>query len=177
MTDDLHTFIDTHRAALHTRDDGALMIRPASLLASGELDFARANAPAIVDALQAPHETKPPDEVVITPAAVQALDNILDAEEASVGAVMRLAEADMERRQRQYRRDELATWDEGKVRRMAEAGKLTADDVHEWRSARSALLSRAAIMRHRSAGNTTYGAGKFADGPRTDQTREIRRRR
>jgi hypothetical protein len=135
---ELADFIDTHHTALHAQEDGTLVLRPASALSLEEQEYAREHRDAIVAKLLHPGG-KDRDELVLAPPAVQVLDNLLDGEEERA---VQAAEARSAARVERHNLDMMATWSPGKVRRLAQDGKLTPDDVRAWHTAHRALVMR-----------------------------------
>jgi hypothetical protein len=78
--------------------------------------------------------------------ALLALDNILADEaarnEQDQRATVEAAEARAQREALMRKADVMATWDEGKVRALAAAGRLTPEDVQLWHVVREELLRR-----------------------------------
>lgn len=65
----------------------------------------------------------------------------VESEGAQVAVVAEVARRSA-RRKRQYRLHVMATWGPEKVERLAEAGRLTAEDIRDWRAARRELERR-----------------------------------
>jgi hypothetical protein len=68
-----------------------------------------------------------------------------EAEQSERDAAAWIAETQRRHRarQRQHKRDVMATWSPGKVARLAELGRISAEDVRDWRIARAELEQRA----------------------------------